>query len=43
VRWPIDTHDRRGDQPQHMLADAHDQLADEVAKRGAHTLTTEGA
>ena len=28
VRWSIDTHDWRGDQPQHMLADIHDQLAD---------------
>jgi peptidoglycan-N-acetylglucosamine deacetylase len=28
VRWSIDTHDWRGDQPRHMLADAHDQLAD---------------
>jgi peptidoglycan/xylan/chitin deacetylase (PgdA/CDA1 family) len=28
VRWSIDTHDWRGDQPEHMLAGAHDKLAD---------------
>ena len=28
VRWSIDTHDWRGDQPQDMLADARDHLAD---------------
>jgi peptidoglycan-N-acetylglucosamine deacetylase len=28
VGWSIDTHDWRGDQPQHMLADAQGQLTD---------------
>ncbi len=28
VRWSIDTHDWRGDQPHEMLAAVHDQLAD---------------